>query len=73
MTAGEVPPPPPASDGELGPRGHQYAVRIRVDGADVPLKAFLHDLIGGAVTGLLDGLRDVPDSPSRIEIEVTRP
>lgn len=75
MTApsGDAPAPPPASDGTVGPRGHAYAVTIRVDGADIPLKAFLHDLIGGAVTGLLEGLRDVPDDPKRVEIEVRRP
>lgn len=67
---------PPATDGEIGPRGHQYAVRVRVNGEEVTLKAFLHDLIGGAVTGLLTGLRDVPEEPAdvaHVELEVRRP
>ena len=58
--------------GQVGPHGRHYAVTIKVDGVSVPLKAFLHDLIGGAVTGLLKGLHNVADDPSKVEVEVRR-
>ncbi len=32
-------------------RGPRYKVQLRVDGELLPLKAFIHDLIGGAVMG----------------------
>ena len=59
--------------GEVGPVGHHYAVNLTVDGETIPLKVFLHDLIGGAVTGLLQGLHNVPSDPSEVVIEVRRP
>lgn len=61
---------PPA--GQVGPHGRHYAVTVRVDGESVPLKAFLHDLIGGIVTGLLKGLHNVADDPTTVEVEVRR-
>ena len=60
------------SAGQVGTHGRQFAVTIRVDGATVPLKAFLHDLIGGSVTGLLRGLHNVADDPTTVEVEVRR-
>jgi hypothetical protein len=42
-----------------------------VDGKDLELKEFLHDLIGGAVDGMLQGLRDV-EAPRTIVLDVTR-
>ena len=59
--------------GDVGPVGNQYAVNLTVDGKTIPLKVFLHDLIGGAVTGLLQGLHNVPSDPSEVVIEVRRP
>lgn len=38
-------------------RGPRYKVQLRVDGEVLPLKAFIHDLIGGAVMGMLEGLK----------------
>ena len=34
--------------------------------------AFLHDLIGGTVTGLLKGLHNVADDSTTVEVEVRR-
>jgi len=53
------------------PRGTRYAVRAVVDGKELELKEFLHDLIGGAVDGMLQGLRDV-EAPRTIVLDVTR-
>lgn len=58
--------------GDVSDRGARFAVRLRVDGREVELKAFLHDMIGGAAMGLVSGLRDVRD-PGHVVIEVRRP
>jgi hypothetical protein len=55
----------------VGPRGVRFAVEIAADGRKLELKEFLHDVIGGAIFGMLDGLRDV-DDPKTLEIDVTR-
>jgi hypothetical protein len=57
--------------GQRGDHGERYEVVIEVDGRPVPLKVFLHDLIGGAAVGLLSGLRGV-DDPDHVRIEVRR-
>ena len=57
--------------GRLAEEGQQYRVRLQVDGRDIPLKEFLHDMLGGAVTGLMSGLRDV-DGAQIIRIEAER-
>ena len=53
------------------PAGDRFTVRLEVDGIPLPLKPFLHDLIGGALDGLVRGLRGV-DDPRRIQIDVER-
>jgi hypothetical protein len=55
----------------VAPQGLAYAVTIRVDGRALELKEFLHDVVGGAVVGMLAGLRGV-DDPRRIEVDVRR-
>lgn len=72
---------PPAPDGagrpakkgggEVRERGTAYAVVVEVDGRRIELKEFLHDVVGGAVVGLLGGLRGV-DAPDVIRVEVRR-
>jgi hypothetical protein len=62
---------PRKGGGDVRPRGIHYAVELTVDGKKLELKEFLHDLIGGAVDGMLRGLRDV-DAPRRIRVDVTR-
>lgn len=57
--------------GQVADHGNTYAVRIIVDGRALPLKEFLHDMIGGAVHGLVGGLRGVSE-PTEVAIEVTR-
>jgi hypothetical protein len=52
-------------------QGIKYAVVIEADGRTLELKEFLHDVIGGAVTGLLEGLRGV-DAPRRVRVDVRR-
>ena len=52
-------------------KGVRYAVRVGVDGRRLELKEFLHDVIGGAVDGMLDGLREV-NRPRKIRLEITR-
>lgn len=56
---------PPLESGDL------YRVHLRVDGEVVPIKAFIHDMIGGAVCGLVSGLRGIED-PGEVVIEVRK-
>jgi hypothetical protein len=49
----------------------RYAVKVTVDGRSLELKEFLHDVIGGAVDGMVRALRDV-DAPRTIRVDVTR-
>ena len=68
-----------ATDGDLEARGAgdvtasgiRFAVELTIDGRRLPLKQFLHDMIGGAVEGLVSGLRDGGAARS-IRIDVTR-
>lgn len=46
-----------------------FRVEVKIDGRDVPLKPFLHEMFGGAVRGLVTGLKDVTD-PRVIEMRV---
>jgi hypothetical protein len=62
---------PRKGGGRLRPRGTRYAVKAVVDGRELEFKEFLHDLIGGAVDGMLEGLRDV-DAPKSIRLDVER-
>ena len=61
----------PSGASAVADSGQLFAVRISIDGRDVPLKVFLHDMIGGAVSGLILGLRDVGE-PERIDIQVRK-
>jgi len=63
--------PAPKGGGAYGDRGATWAVEITVDGARLELKEFLHDVVGGAVDGLLSGLRGV-DRPTSIRIDARR-
>jgi len=62
---------PARDDGRYSESGETFAVRLRADGREIPLKVFLHDLLGGSLVGLAEGLRGV-DRPSVLEIEVRR-
>jgi hypothetical protein len=57
--------------GDVSDRGERFAVTVRIDGEALPLKQFLHDMIGGAATGLVAGLRGVEDA-STVAIEVRK-
>jgi hypothetical protein len=46
-------------------------VRLVVDGRELPLKEFLHDLLGGAAIGLVAGLKDA-GNPETVHLEVRR-
>lgn len=60
---------PPA--GAAAREGLNYSVRIVADGRSIPLKEFLHDMIGGSVVGLVSGLRGVGEIGS-VSIHVER-
>ena len=50
----------------------KWQVEVRVDGEPVELgRAFIHEMIGSSVEGLLAALRGV-DDPSKIEIHAVR-
>jgi hypothetical protein len=57
--------------GAVRPHGVKYAVVVEIDGRRLELKEFLHDVVGGAVDGLLGALRGV-DAPRRIRVDVER-
>lgn len=56
---------------EKRPIEPRFQVELTIDGRPMPLKPFLHDMIGGAVEGLCSGLKDV-DHPQTIEVRVVR-
>jgi hypothetical protein len=60
-----------ASAGAVSDRGFRFAVEVYVDGRPLPLKAFVHDMIGGAATGLVAGLKGAGE-PRELRIEVRR-
>jgi len=62
---------PRKGGGSVRPQGVRYAVEVRVDGKKLELKEFLHDLIGGAIDGMLSGLREV-EAPKSLRVDVTR-
>jgi hypothetical protein len=65
------PTPDRKGGGGVSKEGVRFAVRVVADGRELELKEFLHDVIGGAVHGLLAGLRGV-DAPKQLRIDVTR-
>jgi hypothetical protein len=64
-------PGPRKGGGSVSPRGTRYSVEVRVDGKKLELKEFLHDLIGGAIDGMLGGLREV-ENPRTVRVDVER-
>jgi hypothetical protein len=64
-------PRPRKGGGAVRPTGVFFSVEIVVDGKKLELKEFLHDLIGGSITGMLAGLRDV-ETPRKVRVDVTR-
>jgi hypothetical protein len=63
--------PPDESGGDGGTR---FLVHLTVNGKVVSLKPFLHDMLGGAIGGLISGLRDIHDSESIcLEVRVKPP
>jgi hypothetical protein len=68
-TRGSTPPDESGSDG-----GTRFLVRLTVNGNVVGLKPFLHDMLGGAIEGLISGLRDIHDSETiLLEVRVKPP
>jgi hypothetical protein len=53
-------------------RDSRYAVRLIVDGRELALKPFVQDMLGGAVVGLVSGLKDGEDA-GEVSLEVRRP
>ncbi len=58
-----------AGSGQVASRGISFEVAISVDGKPLPLKEFLHDLLGGAINGMVTALHGV-DNPRRIEVSI---
>lgn len=51
--------------------GPRYRVELVIDGQRTPIRAFLHDVVGGAVDGMISGLEGGKSS-SLIELRVER-
>lgn len=49
----------------------RFQVEVVIDGRSVPLKPFLHNMLGGALEGLVHGLKGV-DGPQTISIRSTK-
>lgn len=62
---------PEKGGGSVTERGMRWEVVVDVDGKSLPIKEFLHDMIGGTVVGLLTALRGV-DAPKRVRLDVRR-
>ena len=62
---------PKKGGGTVTERGIRWEVVVDVDGKSLPIKEFLHDMIGGTVVGLLTALRGV-DAPKRVRLDVRR-
>ena len=62
---------PEKGGGSVTERGMRWKVVVDVDGKSLPIKEFLHDMIGGTVVGLLTALRGV-DAPKRVRLDVRR-
>lgn len=60
----------PSPDASGGP-GPEFKVELTVDGRRLPLKAFLHDIIGGSVAGMVRGLEGT-DALREIDIRIRR-
>ena len=50
-------------------RVSSYAVRLIVDGRELSLKPFVADMLGGAVVGLVSGLKD-GENAREVSLEV---
>ncbi|MEZ6194350.1 MAG: hypothetical protein R3F20_01275 [Planctomycetota bacterium] len=51
--------------------GPRYKVELVVDGERMPLRSFIHDVVGGTVQGLVAGLKGA-EGADRIEIRIER-
>ena len=52
----------------LAPR---FRIQVKLGDKILPMKGFIHDLLGGAVYGMIEGLKGYEDTDS-IEIKVER-
>lgn len=49
----------------------RYLVELKLDGKPLPLKGFIHDILGGAVYGMIEGLKGF-ESCETIDVCVRR-
>lgn len=47
----------------------RFRVLLRINGRSTPLKPFIHDIIGGGVLGMIDGLKGADDIET-VEVRV---
>ena len=55
-------------DADAPPR---FSIELTIDGVTHSLKPFIHEMIGGAVMGLVQGLKGV-DDPRQVTVRVER-
>ena len=53
----------------MGDSEPRFRVLIRINGQPTPLKPFIHDIIGGGILGMIDGLKGAEDL-EKVEISV---
>ncbi len=49
----------------------RFEVELRLNGEILPLRGFIHDILGGAVYGMIEGLKGFQDCDS-LEVKVTK-
>ena len=57
---------------DRGVEGTRTRVRLRVDGASVPLNAFVHRIFENIVLGMIGSLKGVMETPQRIILSIDR-
>ncbi len=59
------------SDEPLPSKEPRFEVELRLDDQILPLRGFIHDILGGAVYGMIENLKGFEDCDS-IQIDVRR-
>ena len=48
----------------------RFRVLVKINGQPAPLKPFIHDIVGGGILGMVEGLKGSEDGIRTVEISV---
>ena len=52
----------------------RFRVLLKINGKPTPLKPFIHDIVGGGILGMIDGLKGAEDlKTAEIHVECREP